>query len=381
MISKFHNNDILWMEKALALAETVLYNTTPNPRVGCIIVKNGHFISQGVTQVPGEAHAEICAIQEARLKNHCLKGSTIYVTLEPCSHYGRTPPCVDSLLAIQPKRVVVAMVDPNPNVRRRGINRLRAAGIDVTVGVCKNQALQLNVGFVSRMTRGTPWIWLKIASSLDGRSSLYNGKSQWITGYQARKDGHHWRARSCVILTGIGTILKDNPLLNVRNVNTIRQPIKAIIDTQFRIPENARIFDGSKVLIFTSEILNLNKASRLAKNNVEIVILPIIKNGKLDLSVMIEWFASNNVNEIHVEAGSILNGALLLNNYIDELIVYISPILIGDACPIAKLPILEKLDKAWKFSFLDLKSFGNDIRFHVRSIEKWNALCKAIDCI
>ena len=209
-------DDLLWMRRALDLARTVMYTTAPNPRVGCVIVRDGRVLGEGATQPPGGPHAEVCALRDAQARGETVAGATLYVTLEPCSHHGRTPPCVDAVLAAAPARVVVAIGDPNPLVNGQGLARLRAAGIAVTTGVCQEEALALNAGFISRMSRGLPWVWMKMAASLDGRSALHNGMSQWITGPQAREDGHRWRARSCVVLTGMGTVLKDDPQLNVR---------------------------------------------------------------------------------------------------------------------------------------------------------------------
>ena len=225
------------MAQALSLAESVLYMTDPNPRVGCVIVRDGQVLGQGATQVVGGPHAEVMAIRDAYEKGYAqaLAGATFYVTLEPCSHYGRTPPCVDALIKERPSRVVIAMSDPNPLVAGRGVTKLREAGIEVVLNVLADEALALNPGFVSRMAQQRPWVWSKIACSLDGQIALSNGQSQWITGAQARADGHHWRARSSVVLTGLGTVSYDNPSLNVRYIKTSRQPIRAVIDSQFAI--------------------------------------------------------------------------------------------------------------------------------------------------
>ncbi|NLC37316.1 MAG: bifunctional diaminohydroxyphosphoribosylaminopyrimidine deaminase/5-amino-6-(5-phosphoribosylamino)uracil reductase RibD, partial [Alcaligenaceae bacterium] len=236
--------DARWMRHALALAETSLYITAPNPRVGCVIVRDEAILGQGATQLAGGPHAEVVALRDAAAKGHGVQGATVYVTLEPCSHHGRTPPCVDALIAAGVGRVVIALCDPNPLVGGQGLARLREAGIAITLGVCAEDALALNVGFVSRMVRGLPWVWMKTGVSLDGHSALPGGESQWITGPLARADGHHWRARGCVVLTGIGTVRSDNPRLNAREVDTPRQPARAVIDARFEIDENARLFDG-----------------------------------------------------------------------------------------------------------------------------------------
>ncbi len=372
----YKNEDIFWMKKALKLAENVLYLTAPNPRVGCLIVKDNQCIGEGATQVVGGDHAEICAIRAVhQLKD--IEDSTIYITLEPCSHSGRTPPCVNSLLSVRPKRVVIAMVDPNPSIRGKGINQLRKAGISVTVGVCSDEALQMNIGFAARMIRGIPWIWMKVASSLDGRGALYNGTSKWITSCDAREDGHHWRARSCVILTGIGTILQDDPLLDVRNKVTRRFPIKAILDPSFQIPENAKILDGNQILLFTGRI-DQCKAARMLNNNVKVITLPC-KADRIDIASLMTWFSNNQINEVHVETGPTLAGELILGGYIDEMIIYLAPMLIGEAQPIARLPVLENLNNALRFEFFHLAKLKNDLRLRARSFEKWNFLRNTVN--
>ena len=365
------------MHRALSLAQAVLYTTTPNPRVGCVIVRDGQCIGEGATQPAGGPHAEVCALRDAAQRNVRVEGATVYVTLEPCNHYGRTPPCVDALLAARPARVVVAMGDPNPHVHGKGLERLRQAGISVNTGVCRDEALQLNAGFVAHMSRKTPWVWLKMAASLDGRSALHNGESQWITGEQARADGHHWRARSCVVVTGISTVLRDDPLLNVRSVLTARQPRKAVIDGRFQIPETARIFDGAEILIFTAQA-DPDKAARLAGRNVRVILIPGAQPGRVDLPGMMAWFAENQMNEVHVEAGAGLSGELLLAGCVDELLVYLAPVLLGDAAAMARLPALSRLDEARRFAFIDTVSLGADLRLRARVPGNWQALCDAV---
>jgi diaminohydroxyphosphoribosylaminopyrimidine deaminase/5-amino-6-(5-phosphoribosylamino)uracil reductase len=365
--------DVFWMRRALARARTVMNVTTPNPRVGCLIVRDGRILGAGVTAPVGGQHAEVSALQDAVRRGESVAGATVYVTLEPCTHYGRTPPCIDALLAARPARVVVAMGDPNPQVQGRGLTLLRQAGIAVTTGVCGEEALEINAGFVARMTRGTPWTWLKVASSLDGRSALHNGMSQWITGPEARADGHRWRARSCVVLTGIGTVCKDDPRLNVRSLATPRQPRKAVVDGRFAIPEEARLFGETEVLLFTARS-DAAKAARLAARNVRVIELPDRQPGKVDLPAMMRWLAQDAVNEVHVEAGAGLGGALLTADCIDELLVYFAPMLLGDATEMVRLPMLEHLDRARRLQFTHFTRLGGDIRLRARVPSRWGAL-------
>ncbi|CAM4372737.1 Riboflavin biosynthesis protein RibD [Bordetella pseudohinzii] len=365
--------DILWMRRALDLARGVIYTTTPNPRVGCVIVRDGRILGEGATQPPGGPHAEIMALRAAQAAGHDPAGATVYVTLEPCSHFGRTPPCVDALVAAAPARVVVALGDPNPRVAGQGFARLRAAGIAVSAGVCENEALALNAGFVARMSRGTPWLWLKLAASLDGRSALHNGVSQWITGEAARADGHAWRARADLVLTGMGTVLKDNPQLNVRAIQTPRQPRKAVVDGQFRVPEDARLFDGTPAWVFTAR-QDADKAARLADKNVEVVCLPDAGGQRVDLAAMMRWLGEHECNEVHVEAGAGLSGALLAADCVDELLIYLAPVMLGDAAGMVQMPLLEHLDAARRFRFTDLARVGEDVRLQARDPSRWLAL-------
>ena len=370
-------DDIFWMRRALALAESVLYTTAPNPRVGCVIVRDGRVLGEGATQPPGGPHAEVCALRDAQARQESVLGATMYVTLEPCSHFGRTPPCVDAVLAANPARVVVAIGDPNPLVNGQGLARLRAAGIEVTTGVCAEEALAINAGFISRMSRGLPWVWMKMAASLDGRSALHNGMSQWITGPEARGDGHRWRARSCVVLTGMGTVLKDDPQLNVRGVDTPRQPRKAVVDGRFEIPEDARLFDGAEVILFTARE-DAAKAARLANKNARVVVLPGQEPGRVDLPGMMRWFAQEQFNEVHVEAGAGLSGALVASGCVDELLLYLAPVLLGDAAGMVRLPMLEHLDAARRYEFIDTARVGADLRLRARVEGTWQQLMQRV---
>jgi diaminohydroxyphosphoribosylaminopyrimidine deaminase/5-amino-6-(5-phosphoribosylamino)uracil reductase len=371
--------DQAWMRHALALAEQVMFTTTPNPRVGCVIVRDERVIGEGATQPPGGPHAEVVALRDAESRGESVTGATVYVTLEPCNHFGRTPPCVDALLAVMPARVVVAMGDPNPQVNGQGLARLRAAGIAVETGVCLDEALALNVGFAARMHRGSPWVWMKTASSLDGRSALHNGKSQWITGEAARADGHAWRARSCAVLTGIGTVLADDPQLNVRHVSTPRQPRKIVVDAQLLLPETARLLDDTPTWVFTART-DAAKAARLADRNVQVIELPDGR-GKVDLPAMFRWLGEHDINDVHVEAGEKLNGSLLREDCIDELLSYLAPVLLGDAAGVARLPALESLDDARRFAFIDVLALGQDVRLRARIDANWQALRNAVSLL
>ena len=371
--------DQAWMRHALALAERVMLTTTPNPRVGCVIVRDGRVIGEGATQPPGGPHAEVMALRDAAARGESVTGATVYVTLEPCNHFGRTPPCVDALLAVMPARVVVAMGDPNPLVNGGGLERLRAAGIAVETGVCLDEALALNIGFVARMSRGSPWVWMKSAASLDGRTALHNGQSQWITGEAARADGHAWRARSCAVLTGIGTVLADNPKLNVRYVDTPRQPRKILVDAQLLVPEHAALLDGAETWVFTAKA-DAAKAARLAERGVRVIELPDA-NGKVDLPAMFRWLGRHDINEVHVEAGEKLNGSLLREGCVDELLSYVAPMLLGDAAGIARLAALESLDDARRYTFTDVALVGHDVRLRARVEANWQRLRDAVSLL
>jgi len=372
-------DDLIWMRRALALARSVMYTTTPNPRVGCVIVRDGRVLGEGATQPPGGPHAEICALRDAAARGESVQGATLYVSLEPCSHHGRTPPCADAVAAAGPARVVVAMGDPNPRVAGRGLARLREAGIAVTGNVCLDEALEINAGFVARMSRGAPWAWVKMAASLDGRSALHNGVSQWITGEAARADGHAWRARSCVVLTGMGTVLKDNPRLDVRAVATPRAPRKAVVDGRFAIPEDARLFDGTETIIFTARA-DPAKAARLAGRNVRVVELPGQDAGRVDLPAMMRWLGEHDINEVHVEAGAGLGGALMSAGCVDELLTYLAPVLLGDAAAMLRLPLIEHLDSARRLEFTDFARIGPDLRLRARDPARWRVLREAAIC-
>ncbi|GAA0508953.1 bifunctional diaminohydroxyphosphoribosylaminopyrimidine deaminase/5-amino-6-(5-phosphoribosylamino)uracil reductase RibD [Pigmentiphaga daeguensis] len=356
--------DAAWMRRALSLADGVMYTTSPNPRVGCVIVRDGQVLGEGATQPVGGPHAEVRALRDAQARGLSVAGATVYVTLEPCSHHGRTPPCVDALVAAAPARVVVAMGDPNPRVNGEGLARLRAAGIEVTAGVCLDEALALNVGFVARMSRGTPWLWAKMAASLDGRSALPNGRSQWITGEAARADGHHWRARSCAVLTGIGTVLADDPRLDVRHVATTRPPRKIVLDTHLRMPAAARLLDGTETWVFTARE-DAGRVAELAARNARVICLPGA-DGRVDLPGVMRWLGQHDINEVHAEAGAVLTGALLQEGCVDELLVYMAPMVLGEGAGMARLPLIEDLGQARRFQFVDVRGLGPDVRLRAQ---------------
>ena len=361
-MSNFSEADRLHMAEALRLAEKGLWTTTPNPRVGCVIVNNGKVVGGGWHEKAGGPHAETIALAEAGAR---AAGATIYVTLEPCSHHGRTPPCADALIAAKPARVVAAMQDPNPEVAGAGFARLKAAGIAVESGLMQDEAAELNIGFVARMTRGRPWVRMKIAATLDGRTALANGQSQWITGAEARRDGHAWRARACAVLTGIGTVRDDDPLLTVRDVSTPRQPLRVVVDSRLQLAPTARILEGGGVLV-VSAIDDRARISALAARGAEVIVLANAQ-GKTDLEAIMRELARRGINEVHVESGSKLNGSLLSAGMVDELLLYYAPSLLGDAARgMFNLPEFDSLEQKTSLRFHDVRRIGGDLRVLAR---------------
>lgn len=338
----FTAEDTQFMHLAIEQAQQALYLSNPNPRVGCVIVKEGQCIGVGHTQAVGGPHAEIEALKDARTQGHNPQGATVYVTLEPCSHTGRTAPCVEALIAAKVGKVSIAMSDPNPLVSGQGIQQLRAAGIVVQMGLLEAEARALNPGFIRRMCQGLPWVRMKMAASLDGKTALPSGESQWITGPLARADGHHWRAQACAILTGVGTVIEDDPRLNVRDVNTTRQPIKIIIDSHLAIPLNAQIFttEASGVMIVYAAANSheqQQKAAELTARGVELIAIPNT-GGKVDLTKLFSILATKYaMNEIHVEAGFKLNGSLLREDCVNELLLYLAPRFLGEGLGMAQV--------------------------------------------
>jgi diaminohydroxyphosphoribosylaminopyrimidine deaminase/5-amino-6-(5-phosphoribosylamino)uracil reductase len=357
--------DSMWMARALRLAEQGLNSTSPNPRVGCVIVRDGVLVGRGFHRKAGEPHAEINALRDA---GNTARGATAYVTLEPCNHHGRTPPCTDALIAAGVARVVMAMEDPNPLVSGSGCEKLRAAGIEVDCGLMEAAARILNAGFVARMTRGTPLVRSKIGMSLDGRTALSNGTSKWITGEHARADVQHWRARSCAVLTGINTVLEDDPMLSVRNIEISRQPWRVIVDSTLRIPLQARILQrgaGGDVLIYTLRE-DKEKISALRAFGATVEVLPEM-GGKIDLAFVMKDLGKRGFNEVLVEAGATLNGALLKAGLVDELLLYVAPQLLGDAARgVAQLGDLASLDEKVGLEWMDVRRVGDDMRIQIK---------------
>jgi diaminohydroxyphosphoribosylaminopyrimidine deaminase/5-amino-6-(5-phosphoribosylamino)uracil reductase len=354
--------DHIYMARALQLARRGLFTTSPNPRVGCVIVAAGEVVGEGWHERAGEPHAEAHALAAAGSR---ASGATAYVSLEPCSHHGRTPPCADALIAARVARIVVAMHDPNPKVAGTGVQQLRAAGIDTSVGLLAHEARELNIGFVSRHERGRPWVRVKTAASLDGRIALANGVSQWITSPEARRDGHRWRARACAVTAGIGTLQADNPRLDVRDVETTRQPMRIVVDRRLEMTPNARVLEGGNVLVFCAREEG-ERAAELRGAGAEVVALPDA-SGKVDLAAMMQELARRELNEIHVESGNRLNGALLKAGVVDELLLYLAPQLLGDAARgMFDLGVFTSLDQRVPMSIHDLRRVGPDLRIVAR---------------
>lgn len=359
-------DDLQGMRLALEWAAKGLFITSPNPRVGCVIVKNNNVIGEGYTQPAGQDHAEVQALKNAASRGADVHGSTVYVTLEPCSHYGRTPPCADALINVGVARVVAAITDPNPLVAGQGMAKLKAAGIDVISGVMENEAREMNIGFFSRMQRGKPWVRMKAAASLDGKTALHNGQSQWITSQAARDDGHWWRARACAILTGSGTVNQDDPQLNVRAVETSRQPRRIIVDSNLQISPDARALAGGGAWIVAAKSAP-EKEARLRERGAEIILMPNAQ-GKIDLPALMQELGKRQINELHVEAGYKLNGSLIQERCVDELLLYLAPSLLGDAQGLFNLPQLDSLDRKRALSFHEVKQIGTDLRILARFI-------------
>ena len=352
------------MRAALDQAAKGLFLTSPNPRVGCVLVRDGQIIASGHTQRAGEAHAEVDALRDAASRGIDVRGATVYVTLEPCSHHGRTPPCTEALITAGVGRVVAAIEDPNPLVAGKGIAQLRAAGITVETGVLATEAREMNIGFFHRMQHGRPWVRLKIAASLDGGTALSNGESQWITSSAARDDGHAWRARACAILTGIGTVQQDNPQLNVRAVTTPRQPQRIVVDSQLETDPAARVLAGGGTWIITTDA-HPERASRLRDAGAEVIVLPT-EGVKVDLNALMQLLGQRQMNELHVEAGYKLNGSLLRMGLVDEMLVYLAPCLLGSAQGMARLPELNALSDRITMRFHRIDRVGDDLRVITR---------------
>ena len=359
-----------FMEMALEMATRATIETSPNPKVGCVIVKNGVVIGRGWTQAVGQAHAEIQALRDAAANGHDVRGATAYVTLEPCSHFGRTPPCANALVQAGLRRVVAAIEDANPQVAGRGFGILRDAGIAVANAAdfgwsdLASAAKELNVGFFKRMESGTPWVRLKVAASLDGKTALPNGQSQWITGAAARQDGHVWRARADAILTGIGTVLADNPALTVRGITTPRQPKKIILDPQLRISPEAQLFNDANVIIVCAQE-HAAKRALLEARGAEVLCISD-QQGRVNLPELMLELGRRQLNEVHVEAGAILNGAFITQDCVDELLIYLAPKLLGSGAGLFSFPELTHVDQAKELTIHELTRIGDDVRILAR---------------
>lgn len=361
----FSPHDHTHMARALELARRGLYTTTPNPRVGCVLVRDtegvNEVVGEGWHERAGEPHAEVHALRQAGVR---ARGATAYVNLEPCAHQGHTPPCCAALVEAGVSRVVAAMEDPNPLVAGQGFARLRAANIAVECGLMADEASALNSGFVARMTRGRPWVRVKIAASLDGKTALLNGHSQWITGPQARRDGHAWRAQACAILTGIGTVKDDNPQLTVRDVETTRQPLRVVVDSRLETPLDARVL-GAGTLI-AAAAAPAQPMHALQAQGAQIMLLPNAA-GKVELRDLMLELGRRGFNEVHVEAGYKLNGSLLNEGLVDELLIYLAPSVLGDAAhAMFHLPQLQTLSGRCKLHFVEVRQIGPDIRIVAR---------------
>ena len=356
------------MHEALQWAERAIGVCEPNPRVGCVIVAaDGRVIGRGHTQQAGGPHAEVMALRDAAVQGHSVRGATVWVTLEPCSHHGRTPPCSDALVEAGVGRVVVAIEDPNPLVAGSGIGRLRAAGIVVGQGPGADESRELNIGFFSRMKRGRPWLRLKAAVSLDGRTALPDGTSQWITGVEARTDGHRFRRRAGAVLTGVGTILDDDPRLDVRLVPTAMQPLRIVVDSRLDAPLTARVLQRpGNVLVYAATPADERRRA-LEDLGVEVALQPSAA-GKVDLSAMLTDLARRGVNELHVEAGHKLNGSLVREGLVDEYLVYVAPKLLGIGRELALFGPLGGLDAAPALRFRSVTPIGDDLRIIARPL-------------
>lgn len=358
--------------QALQLATDALYLTSPNPRVGCVIVSpSGEVLGLGHTQAVGGCHAEIMALQDARAKGLSVSNAIAYVTLEPCSHQGRTGPCCDALVAAGIAKVVASIADPNPQVAGQGFARLRAAGVAVEVGPGAQASRELNIGFFSRMIRKTPWVRMKVAATLDGKTALPDGRSQWITGEAARTDGHAWRARACAVLTGIGTVLQDRPRLDVRLVKTPRQPHLVVVDSRLETPLDAPLFIAGRRLFIYGAVENKAKKTALEARGAIVIHLPgqtsrLDAQPKVDLAAMMRDLAHREINELHVEAGEKLNGSLLREGLVDELLVYLAPKLIGHGLGMASFGPLAQLSDAMALDFQSVERHGPDLRLLAR---------------
>jgi len=360
--------DYARLSQALELARAAIGQTEPNPRVGCVIGnEHGEVFGKGSTQHAGGPHAEVMALRDAATQAHNLHGATAWVTLEPCAHQGRTPPCCDALIAAGLKRVVVAVQDPFPQVAGAGIARLRAAGIcvdlaDETIALA---AWDLNIGFFSRVLRQRPWVRVKLAASLDGRTGLDNGVSQWITSEAARVDGHHWRKRAGAILTGVGTVLADDPRMDVRLVPSSWQPLRVVVDSQLRTPPPARLLGEPGRSLIATTIADATRFAPLQHHSTEVLTLPAV-DGRVDLAALLAELGRRSVNELHVEGGALLTTALLKSGLVDEMLLYIAPKLLAGHRGMVDWPALTRLQDGLALEWQDAEMVGPDLRARLR---------------
>lgn len=357
-------SDISYMHRALELAKRARFNCPPNPAVGCVIVKDRRIIGEGFTQKTGEAHAEVMALRDAASRGENVEGSTVYVTLEPCSHYGRTPPCALGLINAKVARVVAALKDPNPLVSGKGLKMLEEAGVKVECGLGAEGAEEINRGFLKRQREGLPWVRTKVAMSLDGNTALTNGQSQWITSEEARHDGHFWRAISGAVLTGAGTVSADNPLMSARLEGVERQPLKVVVDSNLSLSPDLRIFQEGRTLLVCAHY-DIVRAEAFESMGVEVIEL-CGENGKVDLKALMKELARREINDVHVEAGPRLNGALAMQNLIDEYIVYVAPVFLGNGRRLLDIPALTDLREGVALEFTDIEKVGPDLRLLLR---------------
>jgi diaminohydroxyphosphoribosylaminopyrimidine deaminase/5-amino-6-(5-phosphoribosylamino)uracil reductase len=367
-ISDADATDLQHMQAALALAEQAVGLSDPNPRVGCVIVdRAGRVIGQGHTQQAGGPHAEVMALRDAAARGHDVAGATAYVTLEPCAHHGRTPPCCDALIAARLGHVVAACTDPNPLVAGQGLARLHAAGMATSSGLLAEAARELNIGFFSRMLRGRPWVRVKVAATLDGRTALDNGASQWITSAEARRDGHAWRRRAGAVLTGVGTLLADDPRLDVRLVPTTLQPLRVLLDSRLRAPATAKLLvsPGACLICHCSEP-DAARAAELADQGAELLRLPGDASGRIDIGTLLDELGRRSINELHVEAGATLNGVWLAGDWVDEWLIYLAPKLVGGGRAMATFGPLARLIDATELAFTGVQQVGPDLRLLAR---------------
>lgn len=376
---EFTAEDFDFMAMALRQAEHGRFTTTPNPRVGCVLVKDGKHLAEAAHLKAGELHAEALALL---LAGTAAQGATAYVTLEPCSHHGRTPPCADALIAAGIKRVVVAMKDPNPLVSGKGLQRLREHGLEVAVGLMQAEAEALNPGFISRMQRVRPFVRLKIAASLDGKTALNNGVSQWISGESSRQDVQFWRASACAILTGVGTVLADNPAMNVRLSSVSRQPLRVVLDTMLRTPLNANLFASGETWLMHAmregepEQAGVNAIASSSPSRpagyppqVKLFGMPMTADGHVSLVDSLMHLARHGLQEVLVEAGATLNGRLLAEGLVDEILLYQAPVLLGTlARGMFALPELTNMQQRITLELLEVRQIGKDMRLRLKPI-------------